>query len=149
MSYFPILINTTEYGLKRWRLIKSPEDLPTRTEFKIMKTSCSIFSTASEYISPLYGDEILSEEIALQYLIESHQKLREVSIDNREQIEEILKFHVYFPGELSAGLREYSETVVIYLESGDPGGEPREFQEYMRKALAEWYDGAKVTPSAP
>jgi len=48
-------------------------------------------------------------------------------------------------GDSEAGLPAYQEEVQINVRSGDPGGEPGEFAEYMRVALAEWFDGAKVS----
>jgi hypothetical protein len=48
-------------------------------------------------------------------------------------------------GDSEAGLPAYQEEIQIYVHSGDPGGEPGEFQEHMRVALAEWFDGAKVS----
>jgi len=55
-----------------------------------------------------------------------------------------LYFDVEHSGELGAGLRPYTDRVVIDVESGDPGGENGEFAEFMREALAEWFDGAGV-----
>jgi hypothetical protein len=49
------------------------------------------------------------------------------------------------PGELGAGIRGYSDTVKITVESGSPGGEAWEFAEFMRQTVAEWFDGARVT----
>ena len=60
-----------------------------------------------------------------------------------------LTFDIYFPGEFAAGLNSYTETVKIAVESGDPGGEPGEFAEHVRKALAEWFDGARVALGKP
>lgn len=55
-----------------------------------------------------------------------------------------LTFDVTHTGEPGAGLTAYSDTVVVALESGEPGGEPGEFEKYMRDCIAEWFDGAKV-----
>jgi hypothetical protein len=56
-----------------------------------------------------------------------------------------LSFDIYFPGEIGAGLRSYSDKVSISCESDQWGGEPNEFCEYIKGCLAEWYDGASVT----
>jgi len=57
-----------------------------------------------------------------------------------------LKFDVYHPGEMGAGILGYSDAVTVTVEN-DPGGEEGEFEQYMRECLAEWFDGAKVTPN--
>ena len=56
-----------------------------------------------------------------------------------------IEYDIIVPSEYSAGIRGYSDTVIINIDSGDPGGEPGEFQEFMRQALLEWYDGGNVT----
>jgi hypothetical protein len=50
------------------------------------------------------------------------------------------KFFVYFPGEVAAGLYPFDDDVSVTLDSGNPGGEDGEFEEYMRQCLADWYD---------
>lgn len=55
-----------------------------------------------------------------------------------------LQFEVNMPSELAAGLRGFTDTVTVTVESGDPTGEPGEFAQYMRDCLAEWFDGAGV-----
>ena len=57
-------------------------------------------------------------------------------------------FEIYYQGEIGAGLRSFSDEVSITCKSGQWGGEPGEFEEYMRDCLKEWYDGATVTPNA-
>lgn len=54
------------------------------------------------------------------------------------------KFEIEHHGEWDAGIRPYSDTVVIQVVSGDPGGDEGEFEEHMRQALKDWYDGATV-----
>ena len=54
------------------------------------------------------------------------------------------KFEIEHHGEWDAGIRPYSDTVVIQVISGDPGGDAGEFEEHMRQALKDWYDGATV-----
>lgn len=54
------------------------------------------------------------------------------------------EFDVHVPSELSAGIRGYSDTIKLYLESGDPGGEPKEFEKFLIESLEQWYDGGKV-----
>jgi hypothetical protein len=53
-------------------------------------------------------------------------------------------FNVEMPQELGAGLLGFTDVVTISVESGDPGGEPGEFEEFIRNALREWYDGAGI-----
>jgi len=57
----------------------------------------------------------------------------------------VFTFDVYFLGDLAAGLRSFSETIAVTLDSGDPGGAPGEFEQFIADALSEWYDGATVT----
>lgn len=55
-----------------------------------------------------------------------------------------MKFQIVHPGEPFAGITGFNDEVEIIVESGDPGGEPGEFEAFMRDCLAEWYDGASV-----
>ena len=55
-----------------------------------------------------------------------------------------LKFDVYHPGEVGAGIVGYTDAVTVTVEN-DPGGEDGEFEQYMRECVAEWFDGARVT----
>lgn len=55
-----------------------------------------------------------------------------------------LNYCVLHPGELAAGVRGYSETVTVTVESGDPGGEPGEFAGALWVFLKDWFDGAHV-----
>lgn len=55
-----------------------------------------------------------------------------------------LVFNIHMPSELSAGLRGFTDTVTIFVESGDPGGVPGEFEEHCKEMLQEWYDGAGI-----
>jgi len=57
----------------------------------------------------------------------------------------LFRIDVYFPGDLSAGMRAYSEAITIAVDSGDPRGDAGEFERHMMHALADWYDGAQVT----
>lgn len=43
----------------------------------------------------------------------------------------------------------FTDTVVITVMSGFPGGEEGEFASHMQVALSEWYDGASVTERLP
>lgn len=52
-----------------------------------------------------------------------------------------LKFNIEHKGEIGAGIRSYTDTVIIDVESGDPGGDNEEFMNFMQSALAEWFDG--------
>jgi hypothetical protein len=55
------------------------------------------------------------------------------------------KYNICVPSELSAGLRGFNDVVTVIIDSGDAGGNTGEFEEHMRKALLEWYDGGNVT----
>ena len=55
------------------------------------------------------------------------------------------KFDIDSPSEYAAGLRGFTDTVSVTVDSGNPGGEPGEFQEAMRTFLSEWYNNARVT----
>jgi hypothetical protein len=55
-----------------------------------------------------------------------------------------IKFVIDFPQELSAGFCGFTDVVTIAVRSGDPGGEPGEFEQYIRSALSDWYDGANI-----
>lgn len=59
-----------------------------------------------------------------------------------------IAFYVEHRADPSAGFNGYTEIVHVTLDSGDAGGGPGEFEEFMRAALAEWYDGASVEPLA-
>ena len=57
------------------------------------------------------------------------------------------RYEINHPGEYAAGIIGFSDTVTINIGSGDPGGDKTgedSFQEFMRQALLEWYDGASV-----
>jgi hypothetical protein len=47
-----------------------------------------------------------------------------------------------------AGITFYGDMVSITVHSGNPGGEHGEFTEYMRQALADWYDAPVATMDA-
>lgn len=53
-------------------------------------------------------------------------------------------YEVSHPGERASGVSSYEDTVLVMVDSGDPGGEPNEFEMYMKACLAEWFDGARV-----
>ena len=56
------------------------------------------------------------------------------------------RFEIYFPGDGAAGLYPFTDEVTISCKSGQWGGAPGEFEEYIHSCLKEWYDGATVTP---
>lgn len=55
-----------------------------------------------------------------------------------------LKFEIENAGEIGAGIMSYTETVIIEVDSGNPGGEDGEFMDFMQDALTEWFDGSTV-----
>ena len=54
-----------------------------------------------------------------------------------------LTFSIRHTGDLSAGITGYDNVVSVWVRDY-PGGEPGEFDEYIRGCLASWFDGAKV-----
>ncbi len=54
-------------------------------------------------------------------------------------------FEIESMDEPAAGITGTYDQVAIEVDSGDPGGEVGEFEEHMKQALSEWYDGAKIT----
>jgi len=54
-------------------------------------------------------------------------------------------FQIYSSGEPNAGLAGVCDKVTIIVESGDPGGEPGEFSDFICQSLSDWYNGAAVT----
>lgn len=58
-------------------------------------------------------------------------------------------YEVVAPGEPGAGIRGFTDSVMVLLESGNPGGDQGDFEGHLRAALSEWYDGAKVTQTEP
>jgi len=55
-----------------------------------------------------------------------------------------IRFEIDSQGEDAAGIRGFTESITLDVESGDPGGESGQFAEFMREALADWFDGATV-----
>jgi hypothetical protein len=53
-------------------------------------------------------------------------------------------YDIDFSGEMAAGLRPFTDTVKISVESNDPGGDAGEFEAFMMEGLRDWYDGASV-----
>jgi len=53
-------------------------------------------------------------------------------------------FHVEGHEELAAGIRGFTDKVTVIVDSGQPGGDEGQFEEWIRASLAEWYDGAAV-----
>lgn len=51
-----------------------------------------------------------------------------------------ITFKIHPHHEPGVGIDFYGDTVTIEVESGDPGGDPGEFAERMKKALESWYD---------
>lgn len=52
--------------------------------------------------------------------------------------------HVNYAGDRAAGLRSMTDTLRIRCESGEWGGSEGEFQDFIKGAISEWYDGAHV-----
>ena len=60
-----------------------------------------------------------------------------------------LVFDINHSGEKAAGISAYSDVVTVDVESGCPGGEKGEFEEYIQDCLTHWYDGALVKHRKP
>ena len=54
------------------------------------------------------------------------------------------QFNISHPGEPAAGILPFTDQVEVSVASGDPGGEPGEFEIYLIQWLSDWFDGAKV-----
>jgi len=64
-----------------------------------------------------------------------------------QDVKGVYKYEIDSPDELDAGLHGFRDEVTVIVDSGDPGGDPTgedSFEEHMRQALIEWFDGAKV-----
>ena len=57
----------------------------------------------------------------------------------------IIKYYIVMPSEYAAGIRGFDDTVTIMVDSGDPGGDTGEFEQFMMDCLKEWYDGGNVS----
>ena len=65
-----------------------------------------------------------------------------------------LTFDVEHPGDVIQSLRcgtvtrrqegGYSDRVTVTVDSGDPGGDPGEFETFIQESLSQWFDGAAV-----
>ena len=55
------------------------------------------------------------------------------------------KFFINMPEDYSAGMNGFTDVVTISFESGDPGGDDGEFEDWALGWLPEWYDGARVS----
>lgn len=53
-------------------------------------------------------------------------------------------FEVTHPGEMSAGMDGYTESITVIVEN-DPGGDDGDFAQHMQDCLADWFSGARVT----
>lgn len=53
-----------------------------------------------------------------------------------------IKYEISHHGD--DGQLPFTETITVTVASGDPGGEPGEFAEWVGESLWEWYDGADV-----
>lgn len=60
-----------------------------------------------------------------------------------------ITFTITHPGEIGAGIRPFTDSATVELLSGHPGGDPGEFEEHLRSALADWFDGATVVLGSP
>lgn len=58
--------------------------------------------------------------------------------------EKVVQMYVFKAPDPSAGEWGFSDNVTVMVSSGNPGGVPGEFEEYMRNVISEWYDGARV-----
>jgi len=54
-------------------------------------------------------------------------------------------YQIAHPGDRAAGLVPYTDTITVIVDSGQPGGEPKEFETQLQRWLWEWFDGAGVS----
>lgn len=55
-----------------------------------------------------------------------------------------ITFEIETHDEPAAGITGTYDQIQTEVESGDPGGEPGEFEDFMKESLSVWY-GGKVT----
>ena len=53
-------------------------------------------------------------------------------------------YEINNPGDSGAGIFPYYEEVTVEVQSGDPGGDPGEFEDYIKQSLREWFDGSRI-----
>lgn len=73
------------------------------------------------------------------------QKLEAAEARVRELESQSIRYWICMPQDYSAGIIGFDDTVTIFIESGDPGGDAGEFAQHIKDALSAWYDGAMVT----
>jgi hypothetical protein len=57
----------------------------------------------------------------------------------------ILEYIVIVPNEPGAGIRGFTDEVVITIKDASPDAETlRDATQFFRESLQEWFDGAKV-----
>ena len=80
------------------------------------------------------------------------------AMDEAARVAALAKSFVFEVGsyfEPGAGINDGGDTIIVTVQSGEPGGEHGEFQRFMQDALAEWYDrpvqvvDAEAKPSGP
>lgn len=54
-------------------------------------------------------------------------------------------FEIDNKGEQAAGILPSWDKITIEVSSGYPGGEPGEFEQYIKESLADWFDGARIS----
>lgn len=53
-------------------------------------------------------------------------------------------FEILNQGGINAGLCSFTDTIIVFVGSGNPGGNPGQFEEYMKNCLSDWFNGANV-----
>ncbi len=49
-------------------------------------------------------------------------------------------FYINTRGDRSVGIWPVDDEITVTVDSGDPGGDEGEFEEFIMEALREWYD---------
>lgn len=82
----------------------------------------------------------MSQEQLTERLVKMNAQLAAI-----EEPEDTCRFDINHPGDAAAGFAPYTDVVRITVESGDPGGDPGQFVDFMHKCLEDWYEGAVVS----
>ena len=56
-----------------------------------------------------------------------------------------IEFSIYNAGDDLHEISSFSDNIKIIIKSGDPRGNPDEFEEAIRKFLQEWYDSTCIS----
>lgn len=60
-------------------------------------------------------------------------------------MEKKVVYSVCVPDEYPAGIYGFTDKISVIVHSGDPGGDPGDFENFFLSALKEWYDMGRVS----